>query len=135
MDFGDHHLLTFIELYCTTLIYSFLSDPPAGGRCRVAMSGKQEVAAATAQAEKAFGAWSAMTAKSRAAVMFRFHALLEKHAEELVSWVSVVLGREVLCLAVKGFEEHRSGETPLQPHQRFMCSLQRGSGPLLPNCY
>lgn len=72
-------------IHCMTLVTSFLSDPPAGGRCRVAMSGKQEVAAATAQAEKAFGAWSSMTAKSRAAVMFRFHALLEKHAEELVS--------------------------------------------------
>ena len=49
------------------------------------MSGAQEVTEAVAQAEQAFGAWSGMTAKSRAAVMFRFHALLEKHADELVS--------------------------------------------------
>lgn len=48
------------------------------------MSGKEEVEAAVASAEKAFGHWSGLTAKSRAAIMFRFHALLEKHAEELV---------------------------------------------------
>lgn len=51
---------------------------------RVAMSGKDEVEAAVAKAEQAFGAWRDMTAKSRAAVMFRFHSLLEQHADELV---------------------------------------------------
>ncbi|CAN0367110.1 unnamed protein product, partial [Scytosiphon promiscuus] len=50
---------------------------------RVAMSGKEEVGVAAARAEEAFVGWSGMTAKSRAAVMFRFHALLEKHADEL----------------------------------------------------
>lgn len=48
------------------------------------MSGKEEVGVAAARAEEAFAGWSGMTAKSRAAVMFRFHALLEKHADELV---------------------------------------------------
>lgn len=48
------------------------------------MSGQKEVEVATARAEEAFVGWSGMTAKSRAAVMFRFHSLLEKHADELV---------------------------------------------------
>lgn len=48
------------------------------------MSGKAEVEAAVATGEKAFESWRGLTAKSRAAIMFRFHALLEKHADELV---------------------------------------------------
>lgn len=51
---------------------------------RVAMSGAEDVKMAVSAAEAAFAGWSAQTAKSRAAVMFRFHALLEKHADELV---------------------------------------------------
>lgn len=48
------------------------------------MSKKEDVEAAVASAERAFEGWSATTAKSRAAIMFRFHELLEKHADELV---------------------------------------------------
>lgn len=51
---------------------------------RVAMSGEGDVEAAVSAGREAFPAWSSMTAKSRAAIMFRFHALVEKHAEELV---------------------------------------------------
>lgn len=48
------------------------------------MSDKKDVDAAVKRAEEAYGAWSSMTAKGRAAIMFRFHALLEQHAGELV---------------------------------------------------
>lgn len=48
------------------------------------MSGEADVEVAATRAQHAFAGWSGMTAKSRAAIMFRFHALLEKHADELV---------------------------------------------------
>ncbi|CAN0235828.1 unnamed protein product, partial [Pylaiella littoralis] len=75
---------------------------------RVAMSGKEEVEIATARAQEAFAEWGGvMTAKSRAAVMFRFHALLEKHADELADLVVAENGKnraEALASVAKGNE-------------------------------
>ncbi|CAN0025276.1 unnamed protein product, partial [Ectocarpus sp. 6 AP-2014] len=74
---------------------------------RVAMSGKKEVEVATARAEEAFVGWSGMTAKSRAAIMFRFHSLLEMHADELADLVVAENGKnkaEALASVAKGNE-------------------------------
>ncbi|CAM9805530.1 unnamed protein product, partial [Ectocarpus sp. 4 AP-2014] len=71
------------------------------------MSGQKEVEVATARAEEAFVGWSGMTAKSRAAVMFRFHSLLEKHADELADLVVAENGKnkaEALASVAKGNE-------------------------------
>jgi hypothetical protein len=38
---------------------------------------------------QAFKSWSELTVKARAAIMFRFHHLLETHAEELADIVSL----------------------------------------------
>jgi len=52
-----------------------------------------DVDQAVARAEAAFPAWSSRTVKSRAAVMFRFHQLLEEHAEELALLVTKESGK------------------------------------------
>lgn len=75
---------------------------------RVAMSGEDDVANAVAVAEQAFGAWSGVTAKTRAAVMFRFHALLEQHADELVrarlyrAWILLLMRTDSIT-SIVGF--------------------------------
>eukprot|EP00903_Cladosiphon_okamuranus_P010607 g10031.t1 len=74
---------------------------------RVAMSGEADVEVAATRAQNAFAAWSGMTAKSRAAIMFRFHALLEEHAEELAELVVAENGKnkaEALASVAKGNE-------------------------------
>lgn len=78
---------------------------------RVAMSGEDDVANAVAVAEQAFGAWSGVTAKTRAAVMFRFHALLEQHADELVrareytAWIPLLMRTEnIIIISIVGFQ-------------------------------
>ena len=84
---------------------------------RVAMEGKEGVAVAAARAKEAFASWSGMTVKSRAAVMFRFHALLEKHADELVRSLSALKrkrGREI------GIGKYRQTDMDVQPFNQIL---------------
>ena len=62
---------------------------------RVALSGESDVAAAVARAEAALPAWQAMTTKSRAAVMFRLHHLIDEHKEELAEIVTRENGKNI----------------------------------------
>ncbi|CAM9698533.1 unnamed protein product [Discosporangium mesarthrocarpum] len=74
---------------------------------KVALSDANDVAAAVAAAEEAFPLWSSQTAKSRAAVMFRFHALMEELADELADLVVAENGKnkaEALASVAKGNE-------------------------------
>lgn len=50
-----------------------------------------EIAASAAKAASA--EWSTMTVKRRAAVMFKFHQLVEKHVDELVELVVLENGK------------------------------------------
>jgi len=52
-----------------------------------------DVDEAVARAQAAFPEWSGRTVKSRAAIMFRFHQLLEDHAEELARLVTRESGK------------------------------------------
>src|ERR1700675_453361 len=55
---------------------------------RVPFATSAEVARAVESAKAAFPAWAATTPLSRARVMFRFKALLEQRADEVVAGVS-----------------------------------------------
>lgn len=50
---------------------------------KVYLSDASDVSTAVACAQRAFPAWSGMTMKARASIMFRFQHLMEQHAEEL----------------------------------------------------
>jgi len=63
---------------------------PATGAlaCRVPFATGAEVARAVEVAKAAFPAWAATTPLSRARLMFRFKALLEQHADEIVAAIA-----------------------------------------------
>mmetsp|Transcript_17838 Transcript_17838/g.23498 ORF Transcript_17838/g.23498 Transcript_17838/m.23498 type:complete len:516 (+) Transcript_17838:66-1613(+) len=74
---------------------------------QVALSSAVDVDAAVEKALEAFSSWSAMTAKSRAAIMFRFHQLIAEHADELADIVVKEGGKnkqEALASVAKGNE-------------------------------
>jgi malonate-semialdehyde dehydrogenase (acetylating)/methylmalonate-semialdehyde dehydrogenase len=52
-----------------------------------------EVSAAIASAQAAFPAWSAMPVLNRCRVLFHFHRLMEKHADELIGLVTEENGK------------------------------------------
>jgi malonate-semialdehyde dehydrogenase (acetylating)/methylmalonate-semialdehyde dehydrogenase len=61
-----------------------ITDPSTGKTTRqVALGTAADVDKAVAAAARAFPAWAATPAPRRAAVMFRFKALIEQHADEL----------------------------------------------------
>ncbi|TMW59082.1 hypothetical protein Poli38472_007227 [Pythium oligandrum] len=75
------------------------------GQC--ALSTPEDVDAAVANAKSAFPEWSKLTIKSRAAIMFKFHALMNQHADELADIVVQENGKnkmEALASVMKGNE-------------------------------
>ena len=69
--------------------YQPVYDPATGEtRARVLLSSADDTRAAIASAEAAFPAWSKASSLTRARVMFRFKALLEKHEAELAELIS-----------------------------------------------
>ena len=62
----------------------------------VAVSGDQDVQDAVHAASAAFPAWSALTMKARAAIMLRFHALVERHASELAQLIVAENGKNII---------------------------------------
>lgn len=86
------------------------------------MSGEADVEVAVTRAQQAFAGWSGMTAKSRAAIMFRFHALLEKHADELVrDWRRAERQRAVDRSSQRGANAEREGEGVRDGKDRICC--------------
>ncbi|PYY02405.1 MAG: methylmalonate-semialdehyde dehydrogenase (CoA acylating), partial [Acidobacteria bacterium] len=53
----------------------------------------EEVSAAIASAQAAFPAWSATPVMNRCRVLFHFHQLMEKHADELIALVTEENGK------------------------------------------
>jgi len=73
----------------------------------VALSSKSDVNAAVSAASAAFPSWSALTIKSRAAIMLKFHGLLRDHAAELAQLIVRENGKnmtEALADVAKGNE-------------------------------
>jgi len=71
-------------------IYSPASSSKIG---EVALASVADVQTAVAAAKTALPAWSAMTVKSRANILFRFHALVQKHADELADLIVLENGK------------------------------------------
>jgi len=71
------------------------------------MSNENDVNQAVEYAQQAFISWSSLTVKARAAIMFRFHALVQQHADELADIVVRENGKnkaEALASVAKGNE-------------------------------
>jgi malonate-semialdehyde dehydrogenase (acetylating) / methylmalonate-semialdehyde dehydrogenase len=69
-------------------------DPSTGlVASRAPLASKSEVEAAIADAAAAFPAWAAASPLARARVMFKFKALLEKHADEIAALISSEHGK------------------------------------------
>ncbi len=69
-------------------------DPSTGlVASRAPFASKSEVEAAVANAAAAFPAWAAASPLARARVMFKFKALLEKHADEIAALISSEHGK------------------------------------------
>lgn len=67
----------------------FIQHNPATGEpiAEIPLCTHEEVSAAIASAQAAFPAWSAMPVLNRCRVLFHFHQLMEKHADELIALV------------------------------------------------
>uniref|UniRef100_A0AAV1UTB3 methylmalonate-semialdehyde dehydrogenase (CoA acylating) n=1 Tax=Peronospora matthiolae TaxID=2874970 RepID=A0AAV1UTB3_9STRA len=75
------------------------------GKC--ALSSDTDVQQAVAKGQEAFAQWRRTTVKARAAIMFKFHALLKQYQDELVDLVVLENGKnrtEALASIVKGNE-------------------------------
>ena len=76
--------------------YGEVFTPATGALgCRVPFASAAEVARAVEAAKTAFPAWAATTPVARARLMFRFKALLEQHADEIVAVVSREHGKVI----------------------------------------
>ena len=88
--------------------YIDVIDPATNTVCgSCAASGAADVEAAVAAASAAFPAWSGLTIKKRAAIMFKLHALIAQHADELADLVVLENGKnkgEALASVAKGNE-------------------------------
>lgn len=85
-------------------IYSPTNSAKIG---EVALSSSTDVDAAVAAAKKALPAWSNLTVKARSALLFKFHALVQKHADELADLIVLENGKnktEALADVAKGNE-------------------------------
>src|SRR3954468_6778383 len=71
-----------------------ITDPSTGkiGK-QVALGSAADVDKAVTAAARAFPAWAATPAPRRAAVMFRFKALIEQHADELARLITSEHGK------------------------------------------
>jgi methylmalonic acid semialdehyde dehydrogenase len=73
----------------------------------VALSNASDVSSAVEAAKEAFYSWSSLTMKSRAAIMLKFHSLVETHQQELAELISLENGKnitEALADVAKGNE-------------------------------
>lgn len=82
---------------------------PATGRVvnKVPLSTSADVDAAVEAGKAAFAVWKDMTIKQRAAIMFKFHELVDKHSEELAQLIIKENGKnhmEALADVAKGNE-------------------------------
>lgn len=75
--------------------------------CQVPLSTAVDVDTAVAAGRVAFEEWSSVTIKQRAAIMFRFHSLVDQHSEELARLIVRENGKnyvEALADVAKGNE-------------------------------
>lgn len=92
----------------TTNEYLPVTSPVTSAKIgNVALSNQADVDAAVAAASAAFPKWSSLTSKSRAAIMLKFHSLVNEHAQELAELIVKENGKnlkEALADVAKGNE-------------------------------
>lgn len=84
----------------------------------------QDVDAAVEAAKKALPEWQDLTVKARASIMFRFHHLLQAHADELADLVRAGAAPAAHfagpCSCMSRFSPHRSRAAPASRPQVVM---------------
>jgi malonate-semialdehyde dehydrogenase (acetylating) / methylmalonate-semialdehyde dehydrogenase len=75
--------------------YLDVVDPAVPGKviARCAISTAKDVETAVETAHKALPAWSKMTIKARAAIMMKFHSIIEREAEDLAQMIVLENGK------------------------------------------
>lgn len=84
-----HHFIDGDSVSGESGRYADVYNPASGEKtARVDLASGDETRAAISAAQSAFPAWAAMTPLRRSRIMFRFKALLEEHADELVALIT-----------------------------------------------
>lgn len=74
--------------------YHPVENPATGDTIgQVGVSSAKDVDDAVKAAEAAFPAWSKLTVKARAAIMMKFHTLIDDHADELADLIVLENGK------------------------------------------
>lgn len=75
--------------------YMDVVDPAVPGKilARCALSSAKDVDIAVEVAQKALPAWSKMTIKARAAIMMKFHSIIQREAEDLANMIVLENGK------------------------------------------
>jgi hypothetical protein len=84
--------------FCDSLSGNFLDviSPATGDKiAAVPLSNAADLDEAVKNAKIAFEGWSGITIKQRAAIMFRFHSLVEKHSQELAELIVQENGKNI----------------------------------------
>jgi len=81
----------------TTDRYIDVLDPAIPDKviARCGVSAVKDVELAVEAAKKALPAWSQMTMKARAAIMMKFHSILQREAEELAKIIVLENGKNI----------------------------------------
>lgn len=83
----------FVHVQRTTV--NVVSPSTGEVLCQVPLSTSADLDAAVVHAQAAFHVWSNTTIKQRAAIMFRFHSLVEQHADELAGIIVRENGKNI----------------------------------------
>ena len=77
--------------------YIDVCNPAVPGQviAQCGVSNDNDVALAVEAAEKAFPAWSSLTIKSRAAIMMKFHAIVQREKEALAKLIVLENGKNI----------------------------------------
>jgi malonate-semialdehyde dehydrogenase (acetylating) / methylmalonate-semialdehyde dehydrogenase len=77
--------------------YLDVVDPAVPGKviAKCAISTAQDVETAVQAAKKALPAWSRMTIKARAAIMMKFHAIVERESDALAKMIVLENGKNL----------------------------------------
>ena len=102
----------FVESVSSGIGFVGVDNPATGEEiAKVPLSTAADVAKAVEIAQAAFPAWSGLTIKQRAAIMFKFHSLVDQHSAELAELIKQENGKnivEALADVAKGIIIHIS---------------------------
>jgi malonate-semialdehyde dehydrogenase (acetylating)/methylmalonate-semialdehyde dehydrogenase len=84
--------------------YLDVLDPAIPGKviAKCGISTENDVGIAVEAAKKALHAWSQMTIKARAAVMMKFHSIVQREADELAKMIVLENGKNMTEALAEG---------------------------------